>query len=180
VHVDDGRPERAQSGVGTWKLALTKALLTTAGVVVLSGCNSGGKREEAWRGQVAASLDRRHLPNLQRTSVEVSKILYERNLISEPEVNRKMNEAVLRITKDGASPDSVMPNFLNWLEDWIDAHPAQAEAARLVGGAYTIEARRMYVDTDSSRKAQTDSIRRLVRARAKRRTEASMDSVRRE
>jgi hypothetical protein len=107
-------------------------------------------------------------------------MLYERNLISDPEVNRKMNEAVLRITKDGASPDSVMPNFLDWLEDWVDTHPAQAEAARLASGAYTMEARRMYVDTDSSRKAQTDSIRRLVRAIAKRRTEVNMDSVRRD
>lgn len=100
-------------------------------------------------------------------------MLYERNLVSVPEVNQKMNEAVLRISRDGASPDSVMPLLFRWLEDWVAAHPAQVEAARLAGGAYTPEARRTYVDTDSSRKMQTDSIRRLVRSKAWRRIEAA-------
>jgi len=71
-----------------------------------------------------------------------------------------MNDAVLQIARDGASPDSVMPRFYGWLEDWMATHPAQVEAARLAGGAYSREARRTYVDTDSSRKAQIDSIRR--------------------
>lgn len=105
-------------------------------------------------------------------------MLYERNLISDPEVNRKMNEAVLRIMQDGASPDSVMPNFLSWLEDWVSTHPAQVESARLTGGAYTAEARRLYVDTDSSRRVQTDSIRRLILQSAKGRIEAGQHSVR--
>lgn len=105
-------------------------------------------------------------------------MLYERNLISDPEVNRKLNDAVLRITRDGASPGSVMPNFLRWLEDWVSTHPIEVEAARLAGSAYTPEARWLYADTDSSRKAQTDSIRRMVWARAKHHIEVIGDSAR--
>lgn len=103
-------------------------------------------------------------------------MLYGRNLISNLEVNRKMNDAVLRITRAGAPPDSVMPQLLDWLKDWVSTHPLQVEASRLAGGAYTSEARRMYVDTDSSRKAQIDSIRQLVRDRAKRHIEVALDS----
>ncbi|HEX8361362.1 MAG TPA: hypothetical protein VF613_14710 [Longimicrobium sp.] len=106
-------------------------------------------------------------------------MLYEQNLVSDPEVNRKMNQAALRIVEDGVPPESEIPLLLRWLEQWVATHPAQVEAARLAGGPYSPEARRLYIDTDSSRKAQTDSIRRLVRERAKRRIEVVLDSMRR-
>lgn len=144
--------------------------------VVLAGCQAREVGEADPASRHSSALDRPRLRLPGEASAQVSRMLYEQNLISDPEVNREMNEAVLRITKGGASPDSVMPRFCRWLERWASTHPARVDAARLAG-AYTSEARRMYADTHSSRKVQTDSIRRLVEARARRRREASLHSV---
>jgi hypothetical protein len=142
-----------------------------AAFVALAGCGAQDAQEGSKGNHAPAGADHRRLVSPLRASVEVPKMLYERNLISVPEVNRKMNEAVLEISREGASPDSVMPRFFRWLEDWAAAHPDQVEAARLAGGAYTLEARRLYVDTDSSRRAQVDSVRALARSTAKRQIE---------
>jgi hypothetical protein len=145
----------------------------------LGGCAPGNDRENGTLMSTRTG-DERALATPEQAVIGVRKLLYEQNLIRDPEVNRKMKEAVLRITRDGAPSDSVMPDLYRWLEDWTATHPAEIEAARLAGGGYTAEARRVYVDTDSSRKAQTDSIRRLVRERARRRIEdahASVDST---
>jgi hypothetical protein len=152
---------------------MTKHLLISViatGIVILGlgGCAPGNDRENGTRMSTHARNERA-LATPEQASIGVRKLLYERNLIDDPEVNRKMKEAVLRIAHDGAPSDSVMPDLYRWLEDWAATHPAQVDAARLAGGGYSAEARRVYVDTDSSRKAQTDSIRRLVRERARRR-----------
>lgn len=160
---------------------MTKHLVISViamGIVTLGlgGCAPGNDRENGTRKSTHARNERA-LVTPEQASVGVRDLLYERNLIRDPEVNRKMKEAVLRIAQDGAPSDSVMPDLHRWLEDWAATHPAQVEAARLAGGGYTAEARRVYVDTDSSRNAQTDSIRRLVRERARRRIEAAHAAV---
>jgi hypothetical protein len=156
--------------------AVAQSLIRATAIVALTGCNLGGAREIPEGNRVTHTRNQQLLPGHSYSSGELSEILYERNLISDPEINQKMNQAVLRITRDGAQPDSVMPKLLDWLKDWVSTHPVQVEAARLAGGAYTSEARRMYVDTESSRLAQIDSIRQLVRARAKRRIEVATDN----
>ena len=148
-----------------------KSFVAVATVIAtLVGCYLKVVREN-WKGDQSPTSDQKPLLPASKASAEVSRMLYERNLISNPEVNRRMNQTVLQISRDGAAPDSVMPVFFHWLENWASTHPTEVEAARLVGGAYTLEARAVYVDTDSSRNAQTDSIRRLVRERARRRSE---------
>jgi hypothetical protein len=163
--------ERCSERTPTWKRtkALARTLFAATGIVALAGCTADGPWEAI---RPTTSVD--HVPS---ASAELSHILYERNLISNPEVNKKMNEAVLRITRDRAVPDSVIPEFLVWLKEWVSTHPAQVEAARLAGGPYTPEARGIFADTDSSRRSQTDSIRRLVLQRARRRIEAAHGSA---
>lgn len=92
-------------------------------------------------------------------------MLYERNLISEPEVNAKMNEVLLRISREKVPADSVMPEFYAWLDQWASDHPDRVAAARLAGGAYSPEAVRERARTDSVQKAQADSARRASRER---------------
>jgi hypothetical protein len=64
-------------------------------------------------------------------SRQVSDLLYRRNLIADPEVNARMNEYVLQVSRDGRSIDSVMPDFHRWLAAWARDHPDRATAARL-------------------------------------------------
>lgn len=64
-------------------------------------------------------------------SARVTDLLYGQNLIANPQVNTKMNEYVLAVSRDGVPVDSVMPNFHRWLTTWVQAHPDQALAARL-------------------------------------------------
>jgi hypothetical protein len=90
-------------------------------------------------------------------------MLYERNLVSNAEVSARMNEATLRIVRDGAPADSVMTALHQWLEKWAATHPAEVETARLSGGGYTAEARKRYAAHTTSRTAQIDSIRRHAR-----------------
>lgn len=62
---------------------------------------------------------------------QVSALLYGRNLVTDPEVNAKMNEYVLAVSRDGVSADSVMPQFHRWLAAWARDHPERVAAARL-------------------------------------------------
>lgn len=158
--------------IGKTISALAVAVLTLG----LEGCAPANDPENGTR---VSALDQKGGAHRSPDAVTIGirRLLYEQNLIRDPEVNRKMNEAVLRITRDGASSDSVMPDLYRWLQEWATTHPAQVEAARLAGGGYSAEARRTYVDTDSSREAQTDSIRRIVRERARRRIEAATAAV---
>lgn len=109
----------------------------------------------------------------EETSEAIAKLLYDQNLISNPEVNRKMNEVVVRISRDGASQDSAMSTFHHWLDEWTATHPLQVEEARLAGGGYNAEAQRMNAAADSTCKSQTDSIRKLVQERLRRRVESA-------
>jgi hypothetical protein len=62
---------------------------------------------------------------------QVSELLYGRNLIADPEVNARMNEYVLQVSRDGRSADSVIPEFHEWLAAWARDHPDRVAAARL-------------------------------------------------
>lgn len=87
---------------------------------VLAGCGDAvGEREDAALVPAEASA-------------RVSELLYRHNLVADPEVNAKMNEYVLAVSRDGVSVDSVMPAFHRWLVAWLRDHPGRAEAARLV------------------------------------------------
>ncbi|WP_420129157.1 hypothetical protein [Longimicrobium sp.] len=59
----------------------------------------------------------------------MNELLYQRNLISDPEVGAKMNEYVLRVSRDGTPADSVMPVFHRWLIRWMREHPARVDSA---------------------------------------------------
>jgi hypothetical protein len=78
----------------------------------------------------APAAHRDHLDPAE-ASAQVSVLLYQQGLVSDPEVNAKMNEYVLAVSRDGVPVDSVMPEFHHWLEAWARAHPDRAAAARL-------------------------------------------------
>jgi len=87
--------------------------------LALSGCaGDGGARDEQTLSPAEAS-------------VRVSELLYQQNLITYRQVNEKMNEYVLAVSRDGVPADSVMPGFHRWLEAWTRTHPHSVAAARL-------------------------------------------------
>ena len=96
--------------------------LTTLAFLVFSGCVGEGKQGDS------------HLLSPAEVSARVSELLYRKNLISDPEVNAKMNEFILLVSRDGVSADSVMPEFHGWLAVWTRAHPDRVAAARLQAG----------------------------------------------
>lgn len=165
---------------------MTKRDLMTASALAvlaigLGGCQPGeGGDLGSGRSNVHAA-DRPLLAPAQAAAA-VDWMLYEQNLISVPEVSERTKVAALRVARDNRARDSVMPALHRWLEDWAAAHPAQVKAARLAGGSPGAQARGAEADDLPSVRAQTDSIRRLVRERARRRLEAARiarDSARR-
>ena len=96
-----------------------------AACLVLSGCAAERRTGED---ELLAPAD---------ASARVSELLYGRNLIADPQVNAKMNEYVLAVSRDGIPADSVMPEFHRWLDAWVRAHPDRAAAARLETGVRT-------------------------------------------
>jgi hypothetical protein len=60
----------------------------------------------------------------------VSDLLYKENLITDPEVNQRMNEYILKVSRDGVAADSVMPEFHQWLVNWARKHPERVADAR--------------------------------------------------
>jgi hypothetical protein len=91
--------------------------------LALAACGADAKRED----------DRLLAP--AEASARVSELLYGRNLIADPEVNARMNEYVLAVSRDGVPADSVMPEFHRWLARWARAHPDRVAAARLATGS---------------------------------------------
>lgn len=81
----------------------------------------------------ASGRDGEMLPPVE-ASARVSEMLYGQNLISDPQVNAKMNEYVLAVSRDGLPADSVMPEFHHWLVEWVRVHPNLVQAARLEPG----------------------------------------------
>ncbi|HEX6369796.1 MAG TPA: hypothetical protein VF006_12830 [Longimicrobium sp.] len=70
-------------------------------------------------------------------SARVTELLYGQNLIADPQVNAKMNEYVLAVSRDGVPADAVMPEFHRWLAGWTRARPDRVAAARLEVGTPT-------------------------------------------
>jgi len=163
------------------KRSLMMASAIAALTLALGGCLAGEDSQEGSGKETARAADRPLLTPAPAAAA-VDRMLYEENLVSVPEVSERTREAVLRVARDNHSRDSVMPALHRWLEDWAAAHPAQAEAARLAGGESSAQARGADAHDPVSVRAQTDSIRRLVRIRARRRTEAARlahDSIQR-
>jgi hypothetical protein len=104
--------------VGTKRRVLGRSL---AMLVVLTGVACSG---EGTRGRS------RLLPPAEASRQE-SGLLYGRNLIADPEVNARMNEYVLQVSRDGRSADSVMPEFHQWLASWARDHPDRVNDARV-------------------------------------------------
>ena len=92
------------------------------GLLVLAGCAGEG-------GKAGGET----LPPAE-ASARVTELLYGQNLVADPQVNAKMNEYVLAVSRDGAPADSVLPEFHRWLEAWARTHPDRVAAARLETG----------------------------------------------
>jgi hypothetical protein len=154
------------------KRDLMVAFAVAALALGLTGCRAGEGRADGSGKSTVRAADRPILAPAQAAAA-LDRMLYGENLISVPEVNQRTKVAVLRVARDSRARDSVMPALHRWLEDWAAAHPAQAQAARLAGGGSSPQTRGADADNRSSVRAQTDSIRGLVRERAKRRIEAA-------
>lgn len=97
--------------------------LRVLGLVVVAGCvGEGGKAGEET------------LPPAE-ASARVTELLYGQNLVADPQVNAKMNEYVLAVSRDGVPVGSVMPEFHRWLAAWARAHPDRVAAVRLQPGS---------------------------------------------
>lgn len=70
-------------------------------------------------------------------AARVTGLLYGRNLVADSQINAKMNEYVLAVSRDGVPADSIMPEFHRWLAAWARTHADRAAAARLEPGART-------------------------------------------
>jgi len=60
----------------------------------------------------------------------VRALLYDRGLIEDVEVQRKMSDYVVRMRRDSMGPEAGYREFREWLEVWARENPARAEAAR--------------------------------------------------
>jgi hypothetical protein len=91
-------------------------------LVVLTGVGCSGGEGEGGQSRL--------LPPAE-ASRQVSDLLYGRNLIADPEVNARMNEYVLQVSRDGRPADSVIPEFHQWLTAWARDHPDRVNDARV-------------------------------------------------
>jgi hypothetical protein len=91
-----------------------KRILACLGLAAVLGCG----REPAGDGAEAAG--------------RVGHLLYEQNLISDPEVNAKLMDYAGEVGGEGIPADSVLPELHRWLESWVAAHPGRVARARLM------------------------------------------------
>lgn len=96
-----------------------RTALCVLGLVVAAGCAGEGRKAGG-----------ETLPPAE-ASARVTELLYGQNLVADPQVNAKMNEYVLAVSRDRVPLDSVMPEFHRWLVEWAHTHPGRAQAARL-------------------------------------------------
>jgi hypothetical protein len=151
-------------------------LLMVSVIAVLAVAQGGcrvGEESRVRSGKDTARATDRPLLAPAVAAAAVDRMLYEENLVSVPEVSERTKQAVLRVARDNHARDSVMLALHRWLEGWAVAHRAETKAARLAGGGSTGQAQGANAHGFPSLKAQTDSIRRLVRIQARRRIEAA-------
>jgi hypothetical protein len=103
------------------------ANLTWLGVMMLLGAAACG-RDAVPAGCMEGRISR------EAVSEAVSTLLYERNLIVDPEVHARMNEYILSASRDRIPADTVLVQFHTWLLGWVRDHPDRVEAARVAGG----------------------------------------------
>lgn len=99
-----------------------RRVVRAAVCLVLCGCSGEGRGGQA---ELLPPAD---------ASARVSELLYGQNLIADPQVNAKMNEYVLAVSRDGVPADSVMTEFHRWLVKWARTYPDRVAAARLQPG----------------------------------------------
>ena len=87
----------------------------------------------AFVGLVACGRENRRLLPPDEAIVAVSELLYQQNLIVDDEVNARMNESVLLVSRDRRPADAVIPEFHLWLTEWARQHPDRVAAARSQG-----------------------------------------------
>lgn len=68
----------------------------------------------------------------EAAAARVGQLLYEENLIADPEVNERVGQYIAAVDRDGAPPDSVLPELHAWLEEWAARHPERAARARMM------------------------------------------------
>ena len=69
-------------------------------------------------------------------AARVGRLLYEEKLISDPEVNAKVGGYVTAVDRDGAPPDSMLPELHAWLVEWVARYPDRAARARMMPGRH--------------------------------------------
>jgi hypothetical protein len=113
--------------------AAIRGLVASAGIVVLAGCRSDEAKRtapgEAVSSRGAATKEPDHV-----VSARVNDLLYSEGLITNAEVNARMNREILAVDRDGAAADSVLREFDGWLDAWAGSHPDEVGRARLMVG----------------------------------------------
>jgi hypothetical protein len=68
----------------------------------------------------------------EAAAARVGQLLYGENLIADPEVNERVGRYIAAVDRDGAPPDSVLPELHAWLVEWAARHPERAARAGMM------------------------------------------------
>ena len=64
----------------------------------------------------------------EAAAARVGQLLYGENLIADPEVNERVGRYIAAVDRDGAPPDSVLPELHAWLVEWAARQPGARRA----------------------------------------------------
>lgn len=83
--------------------------------------------------QLCVGCSRQSTPNVEHTPAEwVGYLLYEENLIADPEVAARVRASIIAVDRDGFPADSVLPQLHTWLERWARDNPDRVQRAHLM------------------------------------------------